>query len=237
MVHVIAASTPVILYEHNNKHIDYLPIHLNEQMDRDYVRLMDRREKPDYMSLVFYCGESGAALYKFHEYMVSEHRADGDICFPYGTEGWCIRYSYKNKKICDIYPEDGAFMIQMRMPNAAVEAVYYILSNDAKDAWDMRRPCGNGYESWIFFRVLSTEHLQDIQGLIAVKRQKCAPGKSKRDKPTKKTMLADPVVIRCVKCDSVQSIKYGLSNDKQGYKCKSCNHQDSKGTAHLLQQK
>jgi len=223
MGHVITASTPAVLQIQSNKQNNYPLIHFSRNMKSNYARMMDRCEKPTFKSLVSYCGESGDVLLKLHKYMENGYRAEGNICFPCGTEGWCVRYSHKNKRICDIYPENGAFMLHMRIPNVTTETIYSKLSNDAKDAWDKRRRCRDGYESWILFRAFSTEHLQDIQRLLAVKHPGYMKNKSTRKIPTEKSAPADPIVIRCAKCGSVQCIKYGIINGEQRYKCKSCN--------------
>jgi len=132
-------------------------------------RMLNRQTKPTFDDLINHCGESGNTWTELNKHLKGEHRAMGIICFPYGTEGWCVRYSRKNKKICDIFAEDGAFTLQFRIINDAINAIYNELSEYAKEVWDNRHPCKNGNESWIHFRVNNVEHLHDVIKTIRAK--------------------------------------------------------------------
>ena len=102
---------------------------------------MNRQETPTFKDLVFYCGESGKALIALDNHLKNECRAEGIICFPYGRYGWCVRYSRKNKRICDIFPENGAFVLHMRILHTIMNAIYCELSVWGKEAWNNRTKC------------------------------------------------------------------------------------------------
>jgi len=151
--------------------MDYSTNNFNEWINKNtpYERMMNRQEKLAFEELVHYCGVSGGILKKLNKYMINVYRAEMAVCFPYGTEGWCVRYSRKGKRIFDIFPENGAFTLNMRISNAVMEIIYSELSGGAKYAWDNRLCCQNGHESRILFRVFDMGHLQDIQKIIFAK--------------------------------------------------------------------
>jgi hypothetical protein len=90
------------------------------------------------------------------------------IRFPYGNKyGWGVKYSRKNKHICDVFAENGAFAAHFRMANNAMDTVYNGLSDYSKDIWKRKYPCGDG--GWLNFRVLNSEHLDDLKIILRAK--------------------------------------------------------------------
>lgn len=135
----------------------------------NFVRMLDKRERPTFEDLISYCGDSGNILRKLNKRLEYKYRAARSICFPFGKDGWCIRYQRNNKKICEVFAENGAFDLVIRMPNILMDTIYNELSDYAKDIWDNRHLCRNINESRISFRVVNMEQYYDLEKIIREK--------------------------------------------------------------------
>ena len=132
-------------------------------------RMLNRDETPTFDDIIRYCGDSGGIWVELNKYLTVECRAEGAIHFPYGTEGWGVRYSRKNKRIIDVFAENGTFLLRCRINNNDMDAVYRLLNEQAKEAWDNRLPCRNGEESWMYYRVSNIENLRDVKVILHAK--------------------------------------------------------------------
>ena len=133
-----------------------------------YERMLNKAETPEFDDLVRHSGNSGRLWLELDEYMHRELGATRLIRFPYGNDyGWSAKYSKKSKHICDVFAEDGAFTALFQISMLAVESVHDEIGDYAKSVWANNSPCSSG--GWIEFRVLSDEHLQDLQKLITAK--------------------------------------------------------------------
>jgi hypothetical protein len=136
-----------------------------------YERMLDKKTVPSFEDMISYCGETGALWVELDSYFKDELNAEDSIRFPYGNKyGWSKKYSCKNKHICDVFAEKGAFMILIRISNDAIEPIYKSLSNYAKTVWDNKYPCGSG--GWLNYRVTCKEQLQDLIKIIELKVKK-----------------------------------------------------------------
>ena len=94
--------------------------------------------------------------------------AEQKIAFPYGNKyGWGIAHKKKNKLICNIFAEDNAFTVMMRLSDQQYNTVYGELQKYAQEHIDNKYPCGDG--GWIHYRVTCGEHFDDIKTLLSVK--------------------------------------------------------------------
>ena len=133
-----------------------------------YERMLNKQEVPTFDDLIRYCGERGVLWLALDKYLEDELRASRQIRFPYGSKyGWSAKYSVKNKHICDIFAENGAFAALFQISDKAMSTVYDELNAYAKDVWADKSPCSSG--GWIEFRVLNEEQLQDLKKTIHAK--------------------------------------------------------------------
>ena len=77
---------------------------------------------------------------------------------------FCIR---KNKLICNIFAEDNAFTVMMRLSDQQYQTAYEKLQKYTQDQIDNKYPCGDG--GWSHFRVTCKEHFDDIKTMLSVK--------------------------------------------------------------------
>ena len=133
-----------------------------------YERMLNKQEVPTFDDLICYSGERGALWLALDQRLIDTYGVSRQIRFPYGKDyGWSAKYSVKNKHICDIFAEKGAFAALFQISNNAVNTIYEDLGTYAKDVWADKSPCASG--GWIQFRVLNEEHLADLEKLIHAK--------------------------------------------------------------------
>lgn len=130
--------------------------------------MLDKQKEPSFDEMISYCGEVGKLWLELDGYLKDKLQMKGCIRFPYGNKyGWSVKYSIKSKHVCDVFAENGAFMVLIRMSNASMEPIYSTLSDYAKVVWDNKYPCGSG--GWLNYRVTGNEQFQDILKIIETK--------------------------------------------------------------------
>lgn len=96
----------------------------------------------------------------------------GVIRFPYGNKyGWSMKYSNKSKHICDVFAEDSAFMVLIKISEDSMNTIYNELSDYAKTVWQNKYPCGSG--GWLNYRVTDEGQTEDLLKIIDLKIGKC----------------------------------------------------------------
>lgn len=130
--------------------------------------MLNKQEVPSFQDMISYCGDVGELWTEIDEYLKKKYEIKGSIRFPYGNKyGWSMKYSYKNKLICDIFAERDAFMVLIRMLNDSINPIYDELSDYAKDIWNNKYPCGEG--GWLNYRLTNKDQLQDLIKVIDIK--------------------------------------------------------------------
>lgn len=136
-----------------------------------YERMLDKQCKPTYDEFTGYCGACKSLFEKTDDILTNELNAGKVMRFPYGSHyGWGMKYSIKNRHICDIFAEKDAFTVMLRMADSQFKQVYDGLSPDTKKLVDNKYPCGSG--GWIHYRVLSEQNFADIIKLLRIKVKK-----------------------------------------------------------------
>ncbi len=133
-----------------------------------YERMLNKQEQPTFENLIAYCGDSGGQWLALENYLQTEFDASKLIRFPYGKDyGWGVKYSRKNKHICDIFAENGAFTVFFQISSAAIDSMYSDMDEYAKEIWKDKYPCSSG--GWVHFRVLNNEQLESVKKIIQAK--------------------------------------------------------------------
>lgn len=133
-----------------------------------YERMLDKQTMPTIGEMTAYCGENAERFTGLNEWLSSAFGTAQTVVFPYGNQyGWGIAHKKKNKFICNVFAEQGAFTVMMRMTNKQYEALYEQLSAYTQEIIDNKYPCGEG--GWIHYRVVCEERLEDVKKLLAEK--------------------------------------------------------------------
>ncbi|MDE7055149.1 MAG: DUF3788 domain-containing protein [Oscillospiraceae bacterium] len=133
-----------------------------------YERLLDKQTVPLMEDLALYCGGAGEMFLRLNRWLAETWDTAQEIRFPYGNQyGWCVSHRKKKKLICDIFAENGAFTVMMRLPNQQFAGIYGQLSAYGREVVDNKYPCGEG--GWIRYRVVEEEHLDEAVQLLTAK--------------------------------------------------------------------
>lgn len=133
-----------------------------------YERMLNKQVQPTVKEMAVYCGNNAELLALLNEWLSSTYGTAQKVVFPYGNQyGWGIAHKKKKKLICNIFPEDNAFTVMMRLSNKQFASVYNQLQKDTQEQIDHKYVCGDG--GWIHCRVTCKRDYDDIQKLLAVK--------------------------------------------------------------------
>ena len=137
-----------------------------------FERMLDKQTVPSFYEMIFYCGEAGKLWVDVDKYLRDNLKMTGVIRFPYGNKyGWSMKYSNKSKHICDVFAEDSAFMVLIKISEDSMNTIYNELSDYAKTVWQNKYPCGSG--GWLNYRVTDEGQTEDLLKIIDLKIGKC----------------------------------------------------------------
>lgn len=133
-----------------------------------YERMLDKSETPTTEAMTFYCGDTAALYTELNEWLSVEYGTVQTIVFPYGNNyGWGVSHKKKGKLICNVFPENGAFAVMLRLSDTQFASVYDQLEEYAKIYINNKYPCHDG--GWIHYRVTDARQLTDIKTMLEVK--------------------------------------------------------------------
>lgn len=133
-----------------------------------YERMLEKQMKPTIDDMCIYCGANGERFTQLNHWLAENYETEQKLSFPYGNNyGWAVAHRKKNKLICNIFAEDGAFTVMLRLTDKQYESLYSLVGKYTQDYIDHKYPCGDG--GWIHYRVTCAEHLDDVQTLLAAK--------------------------------------------------------------------
>lgn len=133
-----------------------------------YERMLDKQVMPTIEEMTEYCGSNAERFSMLNEWMGTTFETEQKVVFPYGNSyGWGIAHRKKKKLICNVFAEDGAFTVMMRLSNEQYEAIYDQLEKYTQEYIDNKYLCGDG--GWIHYRVTCDEHFEDVKKLLSIK--------------------------------------------------------------------
>ena len=133
-----------------------------------YERMLDKQAAPTIEEMAGFCGENSERFSSLNEWLTAVFHTEQKIVFPYGNKyGWGVAHKKKNKLICNVFAEDGAFTVMMRSSDAQYRSIYDRLRRYTQEHIDNKYPCGDG--GWIHYRVTCEEHFDDIKTLLSIK--------------------------------------------------------------------
>ena len=133
-----------------------------------YERMLDKQNKPAFDDMAAYCGKGMELFIRINEWLSDTCSTVQEITFPYGNKyGWAVAHRKKKKLICNVFAENGAFTVMIRLSNAQFHLVYDQVEKETQECIDNKYPCGDG--GWIHYRVAGEAHFCDIQKLLQMK--------------------------------------------------------------------
>ncbi len=133
-----------------------------------YERMRNKQKEPPLGEMTAYCGENGERFALLNKWLVETYGTVQKIAFPYGNQyGWGIAHRKRQKLVCNVFAEDNAFSVMVRLTNVQFASLYEQVQSYTRDYIDQKFPCGDG--GWIPYRVTCQVHLEDIQKILSVK--------------------------------------------------------------------
>lgn len=135
-----------------------------------YERMLNKQVTPTITEMTEYCGNNAELFTLLNEWLSETYGTSQTVKFPYGNQyGWGIAHRMKQKLICNVFAEDNAFTVMMRLSNKQFESIYDKVQKYTREYIDHKYPCSEG--GWIHYRVTCREHFDDIQKLLSLKCQ------------------------------------------------------------------
>lgn len=133
-----------------------------------YERMLSKQVMPTIEEMTAYCGEVGELFIILNEWLSNTYGTSQNITFPYGNKyGWGISHRKKQKLLCNLFAENNAFTVMMRLTDVQFKTVYDTVQKYTQEYIDHKYPCGDG--GWIQYRITCKEQFHDIQRLLSVK--------------------------------------------------------------------
>lgn len=110
-----------------------------------YERMLNKQIRPTIEEMMKYCKESSELFTLLNDWMATTFETEQTIVFPYGNSyGWGIAHRKKGKLICNVFAEDNAFTVMVRLSEKQCKKVYEQLQNYAKELINNKYPCNDG---------------------------------------------------------------------------------------------
>lgn len=136
-----------------------------------YERMLNKQAVPTVTEMAEYCAENAERFSMINEWLAQTYCTEQKVVFPYGNQyGWGIGHYKKKKLVCNIFAENGAFTVMIRLTNAQYESIYADTAKYTQEHIDNKYLCGDG--GWIHYRVLCQDHYVDILKLLDIKCMK-----------------------------------------------------------------
>ncbi len=133
-----------------------------------YQRMLDKRTTPTIEGMKSFCGESAELFSFLNGWLTADMKTVQKIVFPYGNHyGWGVCHRKGNKLICNVFPEDNAFTVMLRLSNGQWNAIYDKTQTYMREYIDHKYPCSDG--GWIHYRVTCPEQLDDIKAALELR--------------------------------------------------------------------
>ena len=133
-----------------------------------YERMLNKQIAPTLAEMKVYCAENAERFSMINDWLTVAFGTEQKVVFPYGNKyGWGIGHYKRKKLICNIFAENGAFTVMLRLTSKQYEAIYDNVTNYTQEYIDNKYPCGDG--GWIHYRVVCQDHYEDILKLLAIK--------------------------------------------------------------------
>ncbi len=108
-----------------------------------YDRMLNKKIMPTIEEMTEYCGENAELFSAINTWLSDTFKTEQKVVFPYGNNyGWGISHKKKNKLICNVFAEENAFTVMMRLSNKQYESVYEQLQEYTKE-YMQRKNLGN----------------------------------------------------------------------------------------------
>ena len=90
-----------------------------------YERMLNKKEKPTVEEMTSYCDGNGERFSRLNRWLSETWRTVQQVTFPYGNQyGWGMAHRIGKKLICNVFAEDNAFTVMVRLSDKQFGSVY-----------------------------------------------------------------------------------------------------------------
>lgn len=99
-----------------------------------YERMLNKQVMPSIEEMTEYCGENAELFSMLNDWINATFGTEEKVVFPYGNSyGWGIAHRKKGKLMCNVFAEDNAFTVMVRLSEKQCKLVYEQLQKYTKE--------------------------------------------------------------------------------------------------------
>ncbi len=138
-----------------------------------FERMLDREHIPGRDDIVDYLGEDeGEAWDDIVSFIEDNYNFTPETVFGGKKYGWEIRYRKSGKSLCTLYPEKGAFTIQIVLGSKEAEQAIARLNEFGANVSSLISGTEQLHDGrWLWIRVLKKDNTDDIKRLLQIKKK------------------------------------------------------------------
>jgi hypothetical protein len=141
-----------------------------------YERMLDKKNIPTEDEIKNYIGEKSVKNMELIKKSLEKlFEINIELKFPFGNNyGWGYKISNKSKHLFYLFFEKGSITIMLQIKRIKTEKEmqqYNRLSEEGKNNWENRYPCGNN-GGWIHYRIINKKQLKDIGIFLSIRTNK-----------------------------------------------------------------
>ena len=139
-----------------------------------YQRLLDEKNKPSDKEIAKFIGATVLPRWKdLRNFLSANYDFTPELIYYGSKYGWCFRYRRKGKTLCVLYPEKGAFTVLVTLGKKEIGEVNENLALFNKDTQRVFVDAHQYHDGkWIYKRVLKRRDVEDVRGLISIKKKR-----------------------------------------------------------------
>lgn len=130
----------------------------------------DKTHQPAPEEIASALGEKGSLWADLIEFIAQTYQMEGPISYGGKNYGWNLWYRKSGKSLASLYPQQNAFVVQIVLGNAQVEAALQLSLSE--QVGKLLRETPQLHDGrWLFIPVSSQRDVDDIKQLLLVKKK------------------------------------------------------------------
>lgn len=131
----------------------------------------DKKQQPTEDDVYAMIGPRLPLWKEFIQFIRENYPSDEDFTFLYGRKyGWALRFRIRRQLLTSLFPTASGFTVQVNLgPEAVEQALAMQPGKNVQDAISRAHPYPEG--RWLFIPVESTNDVQDVKRLLALRAE------------------------------------------------------------------
>ena len=136
-----------------------------------YARMREKDSEPNQQHILKTIGQT-EHWECLLAYLEASYDISPELAFYGKKYGWTLRYRKSGRTLISLFPEEGAFSVQIVLGKKEVEETLAILDElnaYNRDLFKRTKQLHDG--RWLWIRVLEATHVDDVKRLMQIKRR------------------------------------------------------------------